>query len=276
MSPDLQPLTDTSRWALVTGASAGIGMEFSRQLAALGYHLVLVARRADRLHALASELQHEYGTACLVLPSDLARPESPREIVARLRKEDIFVEFLVNNAGYGQPGEFHQVDWPNHAHFMQVMVGCVCELTWLLLPDMQKRGLGHVINVSSVAGLITGSRGHTLYSAAKALLVRFSQSLALENEGRGVKVSALCPGFTHTEFHDVMDFPEIRDLLPGYMWLEAEEVVRYGIESVLRKKSRVVAVPGLFYKVVVRLHQALPGLGLRLTRRLSQRFRRSV
>jgi len=274
MPPELQPLTDTSPWALVTGASAGIGREFCRQLAARGYHLVLVARRADRLHALASELQHEHGTACLVLPADLARPESPGAIAARLRKEDIFVEFLVNNAGYGQPGEFHQVDWSLHARFMQVMIGCVVELTWLLLPEMQRRGRGCVINVASAAGLVPGSRGHTLYGAAKAFLVRFSESLALENEARGIRVSALCPGFTRSEFHDVMDYRDLVDQLPAFMWLDAPDVVRYGIASVTRDNTRVVAVPGLFYRCLVWLSNALPGLGLRVSRRMSRRFRK--
>lgn len=273
MSPELQPLTDDSRWALVTGASAGIGEEFCRQLAARNYHLVLVARRADRLHALASELQHAHGTACLVIPADLSEPGAPAAIAARLNKEDIFVEFLVNNAGYGVPGRFTEVDWSTHTDFMQVMVNVVCELTWRLLPDMQARKRGHVINVASVAGLVPGSEGHTLYGASKAFLIKFSESLALENAFHKVRVSALCPGFTYSEFHDVSGTRDRVSRLPGVMWLQGEAVVRYGIESVLREKPRVVAVTGWFYKLLVWLNGAVPGFGLWMTRRMSRRFR---
>lgn len=274
MAAELQPLTDPSRWALVTGASAGIGEEFCRQLAAMDYHLALVARRADRLHALADELQHAHGTACLVLPTDLSRPEAPREIAARLRKEDIFVEFLVNNAGYGVPGQFHEVGWPVHADFQRLMVDSVCELTWLLLPDMRSRGRGHIINVASVAGLIPGSRGHTLYGAAKSYLVRFSQSLHFENYEAGIKVSALCPGFTYSEFHDVTGTRELVAELPGFMWQQAGDVVRFGIDSVTCDRTRVVAVPGLFYRFFVWLNNASPRLGMAMTRRSSKRFRK--
>ncbi len=154
------------------------------------------------------------------------------------------------------------------------MVECVCELTRLLLPEMQKRERGFIVNVSSVAGLVSGSRGHTLYGAAKAFLVHFSESLALENARRGVRVSALCPGFTHSEFHDVMNYRDLVSKLPSFMWLEADEVVRYGIRSVTGRKPRIVAVPGLFYKVLVWLNRAIPGLAISLSRRLSRRFRK--
>ena len=274
MPEELQPLTDTSRWALVTGASAGIGMEFCRQLAGRGYHLVLVARRADLLHALASQLKRAHGTACLVLPADLSAPGAAAEITARLRNEDIFIEFLVNNAGYGVPGRFNEVDWRTHLAFQQVMVIAVCELTWLLLPEMQKRSKGYIINVASVAGLVPGSEGHTLYGASKAFLVRLSESLALENDHTGVKVSALCPGFTYSEFHDVTGTRDLVSQLPHFMWLEAPDVVRYGIESVVRTRTRVVAVPGQFYRFFVWASNNVPGFGRLMSKRMSGRFRK--
>lgn len=274
MQSELQPLTDDARWALVTGASAGLGREFARQLAALDYHLVLVARRADRLHALASELRSEHGTACLVLPADLGQPEAVREIVAQLGRENIFVEFLVNNAGYGVPGRFTEVGWPTHREFLQVMVATVCELTWQLLPAMQERGRGHVVNVASVAGLVPGTEGHTLYGASKSFLIKLSQSLSLENRRYGVKVSALCPGFTYTEFHDVAGTRELVGKLPDFMWQNAEEVVRFGIESVTRAKPRVVAIPGHLYPCIVWLGNTLPVLGNYLNRRVARRFRK--
>lgn len=273
MPSDLQPSTDPSRWALVTGASAGIGEAFCRQLAAMDYHLVMVARRADRLHALAGELQRSHGTACLVLPADLADPQAPAMIADRLRRDDLFVEFLVNNAGYGVPGRYNDADWATHERFLQVMVNAVCELTWRLLPEMQERRRGFIVNVASVAGLVPGSEGHTLYAASKAFLVRFSESLALENRFHGVRVSALCPGFTYSEFHDVTGTRTRVSQLPGFLWLDRDAVVRYGIDSVLREQPRVVAVTGWVYRLLVWLNGALPGFGMWMSRRMSRRFR---
>lgn len=266
--------TDPSRWALVTGASAGIGEEFCRQLAGRGYHLVLVARRADRLHALASELREAHGTASLVLPADLSDPKAPAEIAKRLHEEDVHVEFLVNNAGYGVPGRFTDPDWAEHKDFIQVMMTSVCDLTWRLLPAMQARRRGYIINVASVAGLVPGSEGHTLYGASKAFLIRFSESLALENQHWDVHVSALCPGFTLSEFHDVTGTRDMVNQLPGYMWLNAADVVRYGIESVLRVPPRPLAIPGLFYRVLVTLNRFVPFFGRLTVKRMSKRFRK--
>ncbi|MGA0264891.1 MAG: SDR family NAD(P)-dependent oxidoreductase [Lysobacterales bacterium] len=266
--------TDTSPWALVTGASAGIGQEFCRQLAQRGYHLVLVARRADRLHALASELREQHGTASLVIPADLADADASREIDRQLKKADVDVEFLVNNAGYGLPGRFTDPGWSEHADFIQVMMTAVCELTYRLLPSMQQRGRGFIVNISSVAGLVPSSEGHTLYAASKSFLVKFSESLALENQRTGVKVSALCPGFTYSEFHDVTGTREMVNQLPGFMWLQAEDVVRYGIESVMAARPRVTAIPGWSYRVLVGLNRFLPGFGRLSVKRMSSRFRK--
>ena len=266
--------TDPSRWALVTGASSGIGKEFCLQLASQGYHLVMVARRADLLHSLASDLREAFGTATLVIPTDLAERGACRKITRKLDEKEISVEFLVNNAGYGVPGRFTEPAWQTHEDFMQVMMTAVCELTWRLLPAMHELGRGFVINVASVAGLVPGSEGHTLYGASKSFLIRFSESLALENRRRGVNISALCPGFTYSEFHDVTGTRDQVRQLPGFMWLTAAEVVRYGIESVRRDKPRVVAIPGFVYRLLVALNRYLPGFGRLSVRRMSSRFRK--
>jgi short-subunit dehydrogenase len=262
------------RWALVTGASAGIGAEFCRQLAAQGHALVLLARRRERLESLAEELRSRHGVETLVLTADLADPQAPAHIAATLDDADIEIDFLVNNAGYGVPGRLVEVDWATHEQFLRVMVTAVCELTWRFLPGMQRRGRGCIINVASVAGLVPGSEGHTLYGASKAFLVRFSESLALEADRHGVQVSALCPGFTYSEFHDVTGTRDQVSQLPGYLWLQAEDVVAYAIDSVRRHPPRVVAVPGRVYRLLVWLSGALPGLGRYLTRRSSHRFRK--
>lgn len=264
---------DAARWALVTGASAGIGREFSRQLAARGYHLVLIARRADLLHTLAAELRDRHGTASLVIPADLAQTDATRRICRKLADEDIDIEFLVNNAGYGVPGRFTDSDWQTHADFIQVMITTVCELTWRLLPGMQAQRKGYIVNVASVAGLVPGSEGHTLYGASKSFLIRFSESLALENRHHRVNVTALCPGFTYSEFHDVSGTRSLVSRLPDFMWLHAPDVVRYAIESVTRSRPRVVAIPGIFYRALVGLNRHLPGFGRFSSKRMSRRFR---
>jgi short-subunit dehydrogenase len=175
-----------------------------------------------------------------------------------LEAEGIEVEFLVNNAGYGVPGHFTRPEWAVHADFIQLMVTAVCDLTWRFLPGMQARSRGCIVNVASLAGLAPGSPAFTLYGASKAFLIRFSESLAMENLDKGVSVTALCPGFTHTEFHDVIGIRERLEQMPSYMWMGVNEVGRYGIESVMRKKPRVVAIPGRVNRFIALLMRILP------------------
>ena len=261
-------------WALVTGASSGIGEEFSRQLAARGYQLVLVARRRERLEALAADLAQEYGTSSHIITADLTHADACQQIADELQAQQITVEFLVNNAGYGVPGRLVTVDWATHEDFLRIMVNAVCQLSWLLMPAMLEQGRGHIINVASVAGLTPSTAGHTLYGASKAFLVRFSEALAAEGAAYGVKVSALCPGFTYSEFHDVTGTRAQVSALPSFLWLQADQVVRYGLDSVLRKRPRVVAVPGRIYRLIVWLNGACPPLGRWLANRNSHRFRK--
>lgn len=269
------PARDETRpWALVTGASAGIGKEFARQLAGRGYALVLVARREDRLRDLADALTGEYGTRCHVLPADLSDPAASAAIAEDLEANGIEVEFLVNNAGYGVPGKLVAVPWDTHDTFLQVMVNAVVELSWRLMPGMIERGRGYIINVASVAGFAPSSAGHTLYGASKAFLIKFSESLAQEGAPHGVRVSALCPGFTYSEFHDVTGTRDQVSQLPSWLWLQAEDVVADGIDAVTRDKPRVVAVPGGVWKFIVWLSGAVPGLGRWLANRNAHRFRK--
>lgn len=260
-------------WALVTGASAGIGAEFCRQLAGKGYRLVLVARRADKLQSVAEELRVSHATESLIITADLSKKDACRAIVERLEQENIDIEYLVNNAGYGLPGSFHVPSWEEHADFIQVMMTAVCELSWRLLPGMRERGRGFIVNVASVAGLVEPSAGHTLYGASKAFLIKFSQSLALENEDSGVKVCALCPGFTYSEFHDVNGTREMISQLPKYLWLDASDVVADTLEATSRDKVKTLVVPGWQYKGIVFASRYLPWLAAILSRRTARHFR---
>ena len=274
MNPGAKPPGHSGPWALVTGASAGIGAEFCRQLAALGYRLVMVARRETNLQQLREQLEQKYAIQCRIVTLDLSEPDAAAVLANTLESEGIEVEFLVNNAGYGLPGHFTQSDWATHAKFIQLMVTATCDICWRLVPGMQQRRRGFIINVASLAGLVPGTAGHTLYSASKAFMIRFSESLALENEAHGVRVSALCPGFTYSEFHDVSGTRKLVSKMPSLMWMQAPPVVAYGIDSVRRDKPRVVAVAGQVNRMIWRLMRYLPQpVTLAVTRRMSRRYR---
>ena len=246
----------THHRALVTGASAGIGAEFARQLAARGCDLVLTARREDRLRALASDLRDAHGIGVDVIADDLGDPVAPARIVAAATHDGRTVDILINNAGYGVPGRYDKVDWATHRRFMQVLVTAPLQLCHLLLPAMRERGYGRIVNVASLAGLVPATPGNTLYGPAKAFLMRVSQALAMENRAHGIHVCALCPGFTHSEFHDVSQARGLVSKLPGWMWSGAAEVVRQGLDAV--ERGRVVCVPGRANRAIKVLMDLLP------------------
>ena len=207
------------RLALVTGASAGIGAAFARILASHGYDL-----------ALAEEIGLRYGVEVLTVPADLGEAEAPGQILDVLTAHGRTVDVLVNNAGYGLPGAYADTRWSDQAAVIQVMITAPSELAHRVLPGMLHRGFGRIVNVASLAGLVPGAAGHTLYGAVKAFMVRFSQSLHLETQGQGVHVSALCPGFTYSEFHDVAGTrAQITQSTPPWLWLGADEVAAAGL-----------------------------------------------
>ncbi|MGH8323840.1 MAG: SDR family NAD(P)-dependent oxidoreductase, partial [Steroidobacteraceae bacterium] len=164
-------LPQSPRFALVTGASAGIGAAFARELAARGCALVLTARRLDRLETLAAELIARHGTRVECIAADLADPNAPETLCAEISSRGIDIDILVNNAGIGVPGSFLAPAWKSHADFIQVLMTAPCELVYRLLPGMQQRGFGRILNIASLAGHIPGSAGHTLYGASKAFLI---------------------------------------------------------------------------------------------------------
>lgn len=256
--------------ALVTGASSGIGAAIAREYAQRGIGLVLVARRRERLEALASELGGSVPVSVIV--EDLADTGAPERILDRLGRDGIEVDILVNNAGYGVPGRFLSSNWKTHADFLQVMVGAVAELTHRLLPGMEARGRGGILNVASVAGLVPGSAGHTMYGAVKSWMIRFSESLWLECAPRGVKVTALCPGFTYSEFHDVTGTRAQVSRMSKRMWLNADDVARAGIDAL--EAGDPMCIPGWRYRAIRQLAKHLPdGLARRIIGRRSKDFR---
>lgn len=260
------------RWALVTGASAGIGTAFARELAARGVNLVLTARRFDRLAALAKELAQANGIRTECIAADLANPVTPSTLCGEIARRGIMIDWLINNAGYGVTGQYPAQPWQAHADFLQVLVTAPCELVWRLLPGMQQRGYGRIANIASLAGHVPGSAGHTLYAASKAFLIKFSQSLALENTGRDVNVCAVCPGFTYSEFHDVTGMRSTVSQMPKWLWMDAESVARQGVDAT--ERGEIVYINGRVNRAIKTFVKLLPDkFALRLVQRRSQRFR---
>jgi short-subunit dehydrogenase len=239
---------------LITGASSGIGAAIAREYARRGRPLVLTARRADRLEALAAELRGQVPVEVIV--ADLADPAAPAFLFEETRRRGLAVETLVNNAGYGVPGRYLSADWATHRDFLQVMVTAVAELTHRFLPAMEAAGRGRILNVASLAGLVPASAGHTLYGASKGWLIRFSECLALESAPRGIHVTALCPGFTYSEFHDVNGMREKVSRLPKLLWLDADTVARLGVDAVEAGRTRLVT--GAANRVVAWISRYVP------------------
>lgn len=246
-----------SRQVLITGASAGIGEAFARSYAIAGSNLVLIARRKEKLESLADELRNRHRIEALCLEVDLSTEESPHEVMYALEQQDVKVDILINNAGYGVPGTFIGNEWEKHRANNLLMITNVAALTYLLLPNMISKREGAVINVASIAGMLPASAGHTLYGATKAWMIRFSEALADELKPSNVKVLAVCPGFTRSEFHDVTGTRESVDKLPAIFWMSSEEVADLSIDA-LSKARTTIFVPGKFNRFLVFLNKWLP------------------
>jgi short-subunit dehydrogenase len=235
-------------WALVTGATAGIGESFTRLLASEGYNIALVARDEARLHERAAALRDKYKVQTFVLPADLSTVSGCAAVEEYLQTYDI--EVLINNAGFGINKAFTVSALEKEQELLDVLVRTPMRLMHVVLPKMKERNSGIVINVSSVAGYIAGGT----YSAAKSYLTVLSESLNTELLGTNVKVSALCPGFTRTEFHERGRMK--MSMLPRFMWLNADALVA---QSWKDAKNRLpISIPGWQYKLLVGIISITP------------------
>lgn len=240
--------------ALITGASAGLGATFARHLSQRGANLILVARRADRLRELAAKLQAEDRIECEVIVADLATDAGVASVVERI-ESGAPLDYLINNAGFGTRGLFFHGDVAPQETMHRLHVLATLALTHAALRRMVERGQGSVINVASVAGFAL-SAGSTSYNATKHWMNVFTEGLHLELQlaKSPVKVQALCPGYTYSEFHDVAGMD--RKLIPLGWWLDADFVVAESLQALDR--NQLFVVPGARYRWFVRLYPHLP------------------
>lgn len=241
------------RTALVTGATAGIGAAFARRLASTGYDLVLVARTESRLADSAAELPERYGVAVETLAVDLATDAGCGAVEERLGDRERPVDLLVNNAGISLNAPFTVSGADDEERLLRLNVRAVMRLTHAALGPMRERRAGAVVNVSSVAGFAATMPGST-YPASKAWVTAFSESIGLAVRGSGVRVMALCPGYTHTEFHDSAGIDMTG--LPSFAWLDADAVVAAGLRDL--RRGKIVSVPTARYKAAAAVVQRLP------------------
>ncbi len=227
--------------ALITGASSGLGAEFARQLDGRCEHLILVARRGDKLRSLAESLS----TPSTIIECDLSLQESARRLCEDIERRGLSVDVLINNAGIAGPNLLEVDDFGEQRAFEQLMMTTVAELCSRLVPQMQRRGYGRVINVASVAGRFPSSNTGN-YGPSKAYVIAVSEELNLAAKADGVFVTALCPGFTHTEFHEVAGMMDTKNSSPKWIWYEASTVVTDGINGC--EAGRAVVISGRLYR----------------------------
>lgn len=245
----------TRKLALITGASAGIGLQFAEFLAELGFDLVIVARRRERIEEISARLQSEHGVDVIPITMDLSARAAPGEIMDRIETEGRSVDVLVNNAGYALARSFRRNDWSDIEEFLEVLAIGQLELMHRVLPGMRKRGYGRILNIASLAAFAPEYSGG-LYTAVKKFLVSASRAVWLENRGSGVHVTAVCPGYTRTEFHDVLGNREEMNKLPGFMWQSSDAVVRAGWSAC--EQDRPLVVTGIVNKLVRMICHLIP------------------
>ena len=232
---------------VITGASSGIGADLARRFGERGYNVTLVARRRERLEELAGELREAHDIHVDVETCDLGDPGARKRLASKLSSGEREVVGLCNNAGFGNLGNFLDNELDQELDVVRLNVEAVLHLTGALLPRMVEQGAGAVLNVASTAAF-QPLPGFATYAASKAFVHSFSEAVHSELSGTGVSVTSLCPGFTRTEFEQAAGAEDAAAKLPGFTWMESDDVARQGIEGMLAGKRTVV--PGVLNKAV--------------------------
>ena len=262
------------RTVLITGASAGIGEQLAWVYAKQGWDVILTARRKGPLGRTAGDLKELYHAKVVVLTEDLADPAAPRRLFDAIRAKGLTVDGLINNAGFSRTAGFLNTDPAAHRAMIQVMLAAPVELARLFAPGMVERGYGRILNVASLAGQMPATGGDTLYGPIKSFLIKASQGLHLELRGTGVHVTALCPGYTLTEFHDANGTREqVSSAYPAWMWQTANHVARVGYEACEANRPKVT--PGVMNNLLAGLAKHLPDrVALRMVGGHAKRLKR--
>ena len=236
-----------NKTVLITGASSGLGKDFANLYAEKGYNLVLTARREANLKLIAADLTEQYKVDILIISADLGEQDAPSKIFNFCSKNNVKIDILINNAGYGLVGEFDKLSWEKHNAFINVLSTSVIALTRLFLPNMLAEKYGRIINISSVAAFAPYTNSGGMYIATKLMILKFSEMIHNEYKSRNIYSCAVCPGFTHTEFHK--DMGEFKSSIPSFMWMDSRKVVEQSYAASMSGKD--IIINGWFYKVLV-------------------------
>ncbi|WP_292224089.1 SDR family NAD(P)-dependent oxidoreductase [Brevundimonas sp.] len=242
--------------ALITGASSGIGEAFARALAERGYDLVIVARRAHRLRILANDVTRDYAVNVEVLPMDLSELGACDRVLAAVAGMGRSVDLLVNNAGYSIPQSFADVPWKDQQDFLMTLIVNACGLAHGVIPGMIARGEGRIIATASLAGFAPGVAGHSLYPGAKSLMMSFTQAIDAEYRDKGLRATAVSPGFVATEFAAANGTDKVMADAPRRLFLTPDRVVRAALKA--NDRGQVIVVPGWYNALAAGLMRALP------------------
>ena len=250
-----------NNYALVTGASSGIGLEIARSLAKRSYNLILVARREEQLNKIATEIKNDFSINVEVFSADLANPLAPNAIYSFCNEKNLIVDILINNAGYALPNQFHKTPMQDEEDCLRVLGISVIALTKIFLPDMLERKSGKIMIVSSVASFAPPSTIQVLYGPVKTFMNRFSDGININYKHKGITSTSVCPGYTVTGFHTASGTQTHMDNVPSFMKLDAKVVAEEGLDAMFKGKR--LSIPSIRYKVIVFLMKyATPVLNL--------------
>ena len=253
--------------ALITGASSGIGKDMAYVMAEKGINLVLLARRENILNEIKHDLEKKFQIKVLIIASDLSQITEYQRIHNQCLNNDFSPDFLVNNAGYGTLNSFHKISYEDHIKFINVLSTSVIALTQLFLQNMLDKGFGRIINIASLAGFAPASNSGGMYTAVKSMIIKHSEGIHKEYSNKNIFCCAVCPGFTHTEFHDQMG--DFKGSIPSFMWMDSKTVAEQAFNETMKGKDLFINgginkflaflmwltpkwLTNLYYKVIMR------------------------